>query len=549
MNNAGKLGLGLAAIVVVGLAAAGLGGVFNNKQFTDSGVDVRHTKCEELASARAAIAAELDQRNADAQTALDATNDQISDDYWAKNRQLENEYHQCISRALTADPCKEAFEEVGRLYEEIMADFRADKGFNEAKFNEREAAKKKYNDCVEETHKPEYYPDKEASCQATLDAARSANQTERQTKEAAAQSAYQQALATAQDAYQQKSAILDAIAAECSKPGGTTYLQVGNLTTESTGTTIQANGSACTGIFAGNDPEILRQISTIEGQLQKARAGGEGGGLFGTNHLQEALDRLRQELRESERTCKTDADCGDPTPICCSGTTIGRVYCAAGICANEITECSDGEICAGKPAQCIAPETGGQSSAIYLERTIPEVGTCSQNLRVLDLQPANADSIRYEIVGNIPDWVNIDKPSGNLPSQVKVDYSCGTVQGFGPGNYTANGSILIKNSSGELINTIPLNISITVTEVTPMVDVIEYNGKYIPLDQVHRFSGPECDEAEHWHANGGSATALDGSVIPDTSDCGYGKTSQVPVISVPDIRLKIEVRGLESLKQ
>src|SRR3989344_4883473 len=201
-----KIGLVIAGIAVVGIGVAALSGVFN-PQFTDGGVDVRTTKCEELGSARVAIANELEERKLSASEAHDAVRETISDEFWTKNQQLEAEYHQCISRALTADPCKKPFEEVGRLYEEIMADFDAGKGFNEAKFNEREQAKKEYNDCVEEARKPEFYENKKTQCDADLAAGREANPADRTAKEAEAKSAYEEALADAQSAFEAKSAI------------------------------------------------------------------------------------------------------------------------------------------------------------------------------------------------------------------------------------------------------------------------------------------------------------------------------------------------------
>ncbi len=153
-----SLGKTLAAIGIVAVLGAGavlMGGVFDS-QFTDGGVDVRNTACEDLASARGAITDELTARKLAATDTLASDREAISDAYWAKNRTLEDERHACISRALTADPCKKPFDEVGRLYEEIMADFDAGKGFNEAKFKEREEAKKEYNDCVEAVKKPEF---------------------------------------------------------------------------------------------------------------------------------------------------------------------------------------------------------------------------------------------------------------------------------------------------------------------------------------------------------------------------------------------------------
>ena len=196
----------------------------------------------------------------------------------------------------------------------------------------------------------------------------------------------------------------------------------------------------------------------------------------------------------------------------------------------------------------MAPGTGvQQADGVYISRTIPEVGACSQNLQALNLQQATPESVRFEITGNIPGWVHVNPPGGALPASVDVTYDCNTVQGFGPGNYTANGLILVRNSAGELINTIPFNVSITVEPAAPeLIEVISYSGKYIPVSQVHKFTGPECDGDEHWHANSGSVTATDGTVIPDVSDCGYGKTKNVPVITVPALRG--EVRGLEGLR-
>lgn len=551
----GKVVSGLVAVAALGIIAAGISGVFN-KGFQDDGVDVNNTACEEIGSARQAVNAELESRRVAAQGTLASELEANSDAFWAENRRLEDAHHACMSAAATADPCKEAFEKVGNLYEQIMAQFDAGDGFNEDLFNQREQAKKDYDECVEKARNDEFYEADKSQCDADLAAGQKANEENRKAADAGSQAKYEAAITTAENAHQQKHAILDAIEEKCNEPGGTTSLSVGALTTGGTGTDI-SSGSACSGIFTGNDPELEAELRNLENQLQKARAAGLHDGLYGIDHLQGAVNEARQRLRESERTCETDADCGDPTPVCCSGTEIGRVFCDAGVCANERTVCEDGEICAGSPAMCVSPSTGAQQGdGVYISRTILEVGSCSQKLQILDLQQASAESVRYEIVGNIPDWVNIDKPGGNLPAQVDVSYSCGTVQGFGPGNYTASGSILVKNSAGELINTIPLTISITVEPAAveeETIAVIQYGGKYLPVDQIHTFIGDsadECDAEEHWHANSSSVVATDGSVVVDPGNCGFGKTAETPVmeIAAPDSQMKVEVKGLEGLK-
>jgi hypothetical protein len=549
-----KIAAGIVGIAAVGLIAASLSGVFSN-QFSDNGIDVRNTACEDIGSARIAIGNELEERKLAAREAHEAEREAISDAYWAKNRELENEHHACISRALTADPCKEPFNEVGRLYEEIMADFDAGKGFNEAKFNEREAAKEKYNDCVEETHKPNFYKDKEAACDAALAAGREANQTDRTAKETAAKAKYDAATSVAQNAHTEKNAILNAIEEKCNEPGSKTTVGIGSITTGGTGTAIQPNSSACTGVFEGNNPELRRQIADLESQLQKAKAAGLREGLSGINHVQSAIDRVKQELEDSRRSCTKDAECGDVEPICCSGTQVGRAYCSGGFCTSEQTDCVDPEICAGKPAACVAPGTGvKQQDGVYISRTIPEVGACSQNLQTLNLTQATPDSVRYSLGGNIPSWLHIDKPSGALPGAMNVTYSCNTVQGFGPGNYTANGSITVYNGANELVNTIPFNVSITVTpSAEQMIEVIEYNGKYLPTSQLIVEDEAGCG-ADHWHAAQGVVTATDGSKVSDPGpQCGFGKVKDKPVRKIPAPKVTtpgvgIEVRGLEFLK-
>jgi len=550
-----KLGLSIAGIAVIGAGVAYMSGAFS-PQFSDGGVDVRNTRCQDIGSARVAISNELEARKVRAQENHATVRETISDAYWQQNQKLEAEHHQCISKALTADPCKEPFEEIGRLYQEIMADFDAGKGFNEAKFNEREQAKKEYNQCVEDTHKPEFYKEKQAACDATLAAGREANSTDRTAKEAEAKTAYDGAVAEAEAAYQAKSAILDAIAAKCKEPGGTSNVSIGGLTTGGTGTAIQPSSPSCTGVFAGNDPDIKRRIADLENQLQKARAAGMSDGLFGTSHIQQSIDELKQELDASARTCVVDADCGNPQPICCSGTQVGRAFCSNGFCASEKKDCTDPEICAGKPAMCVAPNTGvKQQEPVYISRTIPETGPCSENLQVLNLQKGTEASARYAIVGNIPGWLKIDKPGGTLPGAVSVSYTCNTVQGFGPGVYTVNASITVHDAANELINTIPFNVTITVTATEKMIDVISYNGKFLPVDQLIVEDEVGCG-ARHWHAAQGVVTATDGAKVSDPGpQCGYGKVSERPVMQVAAPKKATapsgatgEVRGLEFLK-
>lgn len=530
-----KIGLGVAGVALIGAGLFAVG-AFNGGS-RDAGIDVRNTACQDIAAARLAVATELGQRKQAADERLAKAKDEISNNYWTKNQELEKEYYECSSRALTSDPCKELSDKITSLYHEIMADFEADKGFNEAKFNEREEVKKEYNRCVEQTHKPDFYKDKEAACVATLEAGRQANLKDRKEAEVRAEAKHGEEVAEAEAAHNEKQRTLNEVEKKCTEPGQTSRIRVGPLTTEGSGAAVKPASSACTGIFPGNNPAIQRQLSRLEAQLAQAKAGGQTSGLSGSDHLQEAVDRLREELRQTPRTCKVNADCGDVAPVCCSGTEVGRAYCNAGVCSSEKTQCVSPEICAGKPAMCVAPTTGGaQKDGVYITRTIPEIGSCSQNLRVLQLEQSTPDSVRYSINGNIPGWLKIDKPGGTLPGSVNVTYICNTVQKFGPGTYTANGSISVFNSANELINTIPLNVAITVTASEKTVDVIDYGGKLLPIDQLIVENEVGCG-ADHWHAARGVVVALDGSQVSDPGpQCGYGKVKDRPIKTVPDTR-------------
>lgn len=71
------------------------------------------------------------------------------------------------------------------------------------------------------------------------------------------------------------------------------------------------------------------------------------------------------------------------------------------------------------------------------------------------------------------------------------------------------------------------------TQQKAKIKVIEFQGKNIPLDQLHIGQGPDCGSGTptpHYHAkNGISVTATDGSLIPDPGSCGYGKVAETTV--------------------
>lgn len=72
--------------------------------------------------------------------------------------------------------------------------------------------------------------------------------------------------------------------------------------------------------------------------------------------------------------------------------------------------------------------------------------------------------------------------------------------------------------------------------VKEKIKVIRYGDDYIPIDQLHTFTGPECDKAEHWHANTGLVTTLKGEKVTDPNGCGFGKVSENPAIEIEVVR-------------
>ena len=64
------------------------------------------------------------------------------------------------------------------------------------------------------------------------------------------------------------------------------------------------------------------------------------------------------------------------------------------------------------------------------------------------------------------------------------------------------------------------------------IKVINYNGKYLPVDQLIIEDEVGCD-AEHWHAAQGVVKATDGSMVGDPGpQCGYGKVRERPVMEI-----------------
>jgi hypothetical protein len=425
----GVVAAALIVIAGVGLVANNMGG--NEGASGDlsppAEVEVSGVECEGIDAARAAIAGELQAKTDYAQANLDQSMEQVSDDYWAKKRAHDQTLNDCMSDANLADPCKQAFENQSAVMQGAIADPAAERIPEwDAKIKD---AKDAYQNCLKTPPDEATYEGQSRRCQEAYDAADVTALAERAVAETAAQGVYDQAVADAQANHDADSAALDALQEECdNKPAA-----VAPASNFVAGGSYQDSISpACTGTgFVGNDPEIedlRRLLPGIRNNINRFKAAGLTINLAEWNQRMSDVRSQIRVLEAGPRSCQTDADCGNPDPVCCSSIEKGQVKCEKGViagifggsgtCTNETEFCDDPEVCSGTPAQCVAP----------------------------------------------------------------------------PKFY---------------------------------ISVIQYSSSQIPVSQLRKSTGKECDEAEHWHFNGGKS--LQGVVIPDPDGdgCGYGKTSAV----------------------
>ncbi|MCK5211623.1 hypothetical protein KAJ89_02880 [Candidatus Parcubacteria bacterium] len=479
MNNAGKLALAIGAVVV--LASAGVFLIMNqggDNSGGESGIDVSNTPCDGIGAARTAVDneynASVEAANKDYKEAMEAA----SDTYWENYRDYETEKNACETNALMADPCVEHFERASALAKEILDNI--DSGYDEAKSAERDQAKEDWEKCKKDPPEEDTYEGKMAKCAAEFASAVALAKDLRNQTEANALSALSDALDKADEAKASKHATLDAIAEICNIPPPKTEMTAGGITTGSTGTVVESGNPACSGNFTGHDPDIQQEIDRLQNLLAQAQTGGKTEGLGGTNQLSAKITQLRADMTTGPRKCTSDSDCGDTTKVCCSETQVGWVVCSGGGCGTETEDCDEDETCSGKPAECVSGAEGAESAGIEISRTFIKGATCNPSLQMINLRPKDENSARYEIVGNVPEWLNFDKVGGALPQDVLVSINCDITKT--EGTYTGEASITIYDKDDNLINTIPINVTI---EVVPSIleddDLTETTGGDIDL--------------------------------------------------------------------
>jgi len=100
------------------------------------------------------------------------------------------------------------------------------------------------------------------------------------------------------------------------------------------------------------------------------------------------------------------------------------------------------------------------------------------------------------------------------------------------------GLVIIGVAAVVIIGTTILNSDSNKTEEPALSDkttiqVIEFEGKHLPISEMHEITGPECDGTAHMHANNGQhVISLDETEVLDPGECGFGRVNELDVIEI-----------------
>lgn len=84
-------------------------------------------------------------------------------------------------------------------------------------------------------------------------------------------------------------------------------------------------------------------------------------------------------------------------------------------------------------------------------------------------------------------------------------------------------------------------------KIPKMIKAVLYLGRYLPVDQLVIENEAGCN-AEHWHADSGTVTATDNSLVEDPGpQCGFGKVKDNAPMLVPETVESANGARLESV--
>lgn len=143
------------------------------------------------------------------------------------------------------------------------------------------------------------------------------------------------------------------------------------------------------------------------------------------------------------------------------------------------------------------------------------------------------------------EYIKGDDKNNNTTSTDKVE-SVGRIAALTKGPFgiitlgaiiIAGVSLFLTSNNNRSIQTRNDVLPAQTTHTASKIQVIIFNGKKLPLKDLHIGIGIECitsgKEAEHYHAlHNGIVKSLDGEIVKDPGGCGFGKLNETEIVEV-----------------
>lgn len=452
------------------------------------GIAITHVTCDTVDATRTAIHQEYS-----------AAMGLVSDAYWRARQGFQSELQQCLDGLWNGGPCDAQWDALQQSYQTAMGDVSNDDAYNDYK-----AKKADWDAC---------HDDWDAQWQQYGDAQHHAEATCQQAFQQKVDAAQQAREAEEQKAAQKRDAdlaTLDEFERQCraSNAASGGVVGSGNVIVVDDG---RGGGAGEDGVPAPGPIDAGADACTGGGDSTGTTGTGSGATGPRTGHVAE--HPVRDVIVNLAVAVAEDVT-GTPLP---TGAINDQIF--AGI------------VCTKLYARVIDIQ-GAESDAIWSGNRREEI-----RLRRELRRYTQAKQIWCAIAeGRPPQNISVQAQEVNDAKSCQTDADCGPPVCCGEteiGRYYCNEDgecSSAKDACPE--STVCSGRPAACVEQPQRLQVIGYNGTYVPIDQLHRGQGEECDEAQHWHANTGAATAVNGEVFIDPGGCGFGTTSDVPVMEI-----------------
>lgn len=469
------VGAGLFAIMGQGCIPEGL-----KKAPPIQGEAIKKVTCATIDQTRTAIHQEFSKQM-----------EQLRDEYWEDYRTIDTNRKDCMDQLYQGSPCDDQWNALQASYANVSKDVTNDVLYNDYKSKQAEWMACHNNFEQELKNWEEREKDKGQKCQERFQSEVDQLQAERKTQE--------------EQAKQKRDADLAALAEfekQCKTPGGDI---VGDGTAVVVGGPqdgqipqpgpVQAGSAAC---GSGGGTQVR---TTIPGENTAPRTG-----TVAENPAKDVLTEIMIQTAEGVT--------GTPIPT----SAINDKIFAGIVCTKLYSRILELEAAAGD-----AEWSNNRGEQIRLRKELA----------------------RYRQAQSVWCAIAQGKPPADLQTQIGQIQNiteCKTDADCGPPVCCSETEIgmMICSSAGKCVpgkracarDQICTGRPAMCLNAPQKIRVVAYQGTYLPADQIHQFTGPECDGDAHWHANRGSVKAVNGTVFIDQEDCGYGKTKDMPVIEI-----------------